>query len=632
MQLPSFFLIISCLVLFFGVLLASSPLLIQAQDSTTTSAPTTTTIVSPLNYKFVADIEATYTDPSNSNLIKSSSARIFGDPTMGDAWTCVILTSNRTEIAMAMNLASDLARVTVCGQAARNIPYSQLDSEFQVLARVCSVMKWPETWSSPLTKQQLAGVPVYTGESTCYPTPSETCACTCRYAFDDPEWVGEARQALRAEEITSCPSTCNFPTNTFVSVMSMMKVSMAPELIIGNCDNANEGGVSSSSVSWNTNNNQNSDGTSITYNFGAPTDFPALPQTFAANFKVTLLEYGVNIEFMTIYNAFAKAARTTVFSVDEVDGSIEFASGETYLTLGLSEMTYRIQHETIHGDANSDYSYSDNCEKMVFSEDIFASSVHRLLMVPSTAPPVFVGRYTVRGMPCDLWSQAVAANLKVDWYFPLATTTRIAGNSEQTSERLPRRIVLRGTGRSPFFANHPFIPQTMQPGVEDTTYCDRKPFFYDPHCSGDEVSDSLSYQHVIDIAELPTFLSQNTTLLFTPPSVCSGASVVSTTCTQNGVNGAIVFLLAMVCLGIGVLSGRNFCPAKNNDDINEKKNNNEEDFEGASTQHSNARFGNNNTNNTHGNSSAYSPAAANDEGRQEVVIGAGDDTPARPLQ
>merc|ERR1719359_1013305 len=129
---------------------------------------------------------------------------------MGDAWTCVILTSNRTEIAMAMNLASDLARVTVCGQAARNIPYSQLDSEFQVLARVCSVMKWPETWPTPLTKQQLAGVPVYTGESTCYPTPSETCACTCRYAFDDPEWVGEARQALRAEEITSCPSTCNF--------------------------------------------------------------------------------------------------------------------------------------------------------------------------------------------------------------------------------------------------------------------------------------------------------------------------------------------------------------------------------------------------------------------------------------
>jgi len=384
----------------------------------------------------------------------------------------------------------------------------------------------------------------------------------------------------------------------------------------------------------NTNNNQHMDGTVITYNFGAPTDFPSLPQRFAANFKVSLLEYGVSIEYMTIYNAFARAARTTVFNVDTVDGSMEFARGETYLTQGLSQITYRIEHDTIHGDASSDYTYSDSCERMVYNDDIFASSVHRLLMVPAAAPPVFAGRYTVRGVPCDLWTQAVDVNLKVDWYFPLTANTSVVGDSKSNNnvnnnERLPRRIVLRGTGRSPFFVHHPFIPQTVKLGVQDTTYCDRKPFFFDPHCTGDELPSNLNYQHVIDIAELPAFLSQNTSRLFTPPPACSGATTYSTSCNSNGVNGAIVFLLGLVCLGLGVLSARSFCPgnveAKKEDDDEFRNQNNTNGNDENNNNMSASRF---NTNNSNDNTTttveptSYSPAEE---------MGTGDDTPARPF-
>src|SRR3989338_2317896 len=119
--------------------------------------------------------------------------------------------------------------------------------------------------------------------------------------------------------------------------MSMRKTTRPPEVVIGDCDVANQGAAVAPSTSWNSNNNQNSDGTTITYNFGAPTDFPNLPQNFAANFKVTLIEYGVSFSFTQVFSSILRAARTTVFSVSKL-GPTEFASAETYLTQGTSQL------------------------------------------------------------------------------------------------------------------------------------------------------------------------------------------------------------------------------------------------------------------------------------------------------
>lgn len=543
--------------LFFNFLFAFSLLSIISMSISNAQTPT----YAPIDFKFVADVEVAWSN-------RTATARVFGDPTT-DGFPCVIVTANRTEIAMPQNY--NLARVTVCGQKAVNLPFAQLDPEFQMLARVCGVMKWPVTWTQPLRSQQLAGVPVWTGEAQCQPTPVAACTCTCRYAFDPQEWVGEARQALRAEEVTNCAGRC-FPS-AFVTVLSMVRVKMAPEMIIGECDTANQGPASQSynpnGVSWNTNNNQNSDGTEIVYNFGASTSFPALPQDFAAHFKVTLLEYGVNIEFTQIFSSLLRASRTTVLNVNEVQ-NMEFATSDTYLTHGTSQLVYRIEHNTMRAGVGSDYSVSDKCEKMLFTEDIFASSVHRLLLVPSAAPPVFVGRYTVRGVACSLWSQAVSSTLKVDWYFP--TSAAAAGSSSQG--QLPRRVVLRGVGRSPFFAHHPFVPTNVALPADDATYCDRSPFFFDPHCSGDEIAKTTNYQHVIDIAELPRFIAQNRSAFATPSScIGAGVTVVGSSATNSvGVNPAIVFFLGLVCVIVGVGSARMWCPGntgKKIDDVDQ---------------------------------------------------------------
>jgi hypothetical protein len=514
----------------------------------------------PLNYKFVADIEVAYDSAPNSPVKKTTNARIFGDPTTS-GYPCVIVTQNRTRIAMPQ--ISDLARVEICGQPAVNMQFAQLDPEFQLLARICNVIKWPDAGFNsptdtvtPLVAKQLAGVPVYSGTARCYPKPlQETCYCTCSWAFDDANWVGEARQALRAQEISQCTGQC-FP-EAFVTVMSMMAVKMTPEMIVGSCDT-----LSTSSLNGNSANNynhQNTDGTTFSYEYAVPTNFPQLPNEFAANFKVTLLEYGVSLEFSQAFSAPLRASRTSVFNVmDSIGG--EFASGETYLTHGTSQMSFRMVHSTVHasGADNRPSSYSDidSCDKILFDETIFASSVHRLLMVPSTAPPVFVGRYTVRGIVCDLWTQAVGATTRVDWYFPTNTSMPISPDDA----RLPRRMVLRGIGRSPFFANHPFVPYTTNLKVDDTDYCDRKPFFYDPHCSGLGIDvNAMQYQHIIDIAELPRTIAMNNSI-YLPPAKCTDGAVLQG--CSDGVNGVIVFFLSLVCIVVGVYSGRTCCAPK----------------------------------------------------------------------
>ncbi len=524
----------------------------------------------PLNFKFVADIEVAWNpnpSSSNSTAMRTSSARVFGDPTT-EGFPCVLVTANRTQIALPQNF--DLARVTVCGQPAVKMRFSQLDPEFQMLARVCGTMKYPTTWATPLVQQQLAGVPVYAGSAPCQPTPDTFCQCTCRYAFDPPQWVGQAQSSLRAQEITDCPSKC-FP-DAFITILSMMKIKMTPEMVIGNCDDALPPDyvvyrTAADRVGWNINNNQNSDGTSITYIFGAPTEFPTLPQTFNANFRVTLIEYGVSIEFNQLFNSYAQAARTTVFNVAGT-GPQEYATNDVYITQGTPQMVYRVQENTIGGDNYADYRYESTCERMLFSEDAFASSVQRLLLVPSTAPPVFVGRYTVRGVPTNLWSQTVSATLKVEWYFPLAETTSYNNADPFAAETpwykygdgtlLPRRIVLRGAGRSPFFAHHPFIPTTANIKSVDAAYCERMPFFLDPHCAGDQVPASANYQHVIEIAELPRYIAENTSL-YVAPRVCSSATILTST-VDTGVNPALVFFLALLTFLVGIGCARMWCP------------------------------------------------------------------------
>lgn len=504
------------------------------------------------DFSFVSDVEVTWRG-------RSSIARMFVDEMTRE---CRLVTPNLTTILVSRGAAE--AQVQMCDEgafSAKNKKIADLDEESRVLVRVCGVLSWPgksewaeKTW----TPKQITRVPVQTNKDTkCSLSSQEKeaapCDCTCEYAFDDDNWVGESRKALRAVIIQGCPASCGLQ-EAYVNVMSYWRTSIPPSMLVESCQVPTMG-------------------------FGNPRDrwgsllrqsgFPELPSEFSALFKVSLVEYGVNIEFHETFSAPLRAARTTVFTAKETLAA-DIATAETFLTHGTAGVTFRVQHKVV-GASTSTLEAMDSysCEQMVYKSDIFASSVEALLMVPAPFPPVALGNYTVRGVRCELWSMRVSEDLQIDWYFPSPEhVTAATGNSEHErpsgiagrDKVLPRRIVLRGQGRSPFFTNHPFVPASITLPNGDTDYCDRIPFFYNPHCLSNAESGILSknqYEHVIDIAELPSAAARNLTV-FASPSVCIGAGLVHGTVCDGVAPGAVI-ALSLVCMLAGVAIARCMC-------------------------------------------------------------------------
>lgn len=502
------------------------------------TAPTT-------DFSFVSDVEVTWRG-------RSSVARMFVDTQTRE---CRLVMPNMTSILVARG-ASDVQVQTCSGGAlsARITALSRLDEESRVLARICGVLSWPSAsgWANTdWTRKQITRVPVYTNiDSKCSLATHDkdtSCDCTCEYAFDENDWVGESRQALRAVTVSGCPASCGF-ADAYVSVMSYWRTSIPPAMLAGSCQEAAPETFVHPRDQW---------GSLL-----ASVGFPELPTEFSALFKVSLVEYGVNVEFHETFSAPLRAARASVFTARETSGG-DIATAETYLTHGTAGVTFRVQHDVTSGSMSTlagQGAYA--CQQMVYTTDIFASSVETLLMVPALFPPVRLGNFTVRGIDCELWGQTVSEDLRIEWYFPAASAvTAATGNGASVDKVLPRRIVLRGRGRSPFFTNHPFVPNSVVLPNGDTDYCDRVPFFYNPHCLSNAESGitlASQFEHIVDIAELPSSAARNFSV-YRPPDICIGARVVrSTTC--SGVEPAVVVVLALICLGIGAAMARCMCP------------------------------------------------------------------------
>lgn len=186
--------------------------------------------------------------------------------------------------------------------------------------------------------------------------------------------------------------------------------------------------------------------------------FPPLPSRFDAVVEAEFFESSKTTTMKLSVSAALQLARATLTSVPT--GTVQFNSYDIF-AVGQ----YGLAYQLITSTAVPSLVTTTACSKAVFGTGANVSTMYDLLLVNSVVTPRYMGRTTVRGVEADSWKGS-KSGLTVQWFFSTGSTS-IEGADTSAVKLLMMEVT--GTGRSPFFFNHPFFPSST--AVIDTDAC-----------------------------------------------------------------------------------------------------------------------------------------------------------------
>lgn len=225
-----------------------------------------------------------------------------------------------------------------------------------------------------------------------------------------------------------------------------------------------------------------------------PFPMPSFPKEFTAMIETTMVEARRSFTLKHTFSESLKmsSTRMTLRYPDMLGRRVD----KRILAVGTFQLAYdsevrslsRGQVLAVDQDLKDLlWPQDESCNRNVFDVELMKSVGD--LFLASTGPPRYMGTTVVRGMPARIW-QTRGPTYTVQWFFGFDNWRFFHSSSAPLI-----RMVIRGTGKSPFFVHHPFLLSGAAVPENAVKAC--RKFFDDwnPQCEfGEEF-----YTHVHDI-------------------------------------------------------------------------------------------------------------------------------------
>ncbi|KAG8343269.1 hypothetical protein TRVL_05902 [Trypanosoma vivax] len=256
-------------------------------------------------------------------------------------------------------------------------------------------------------------------------------------------------------------------------------------------------------------------------------EMPEFPDDFSAYVQVIMPSKNSTFTILQQFSAVSNVSWATLYgTVPDVAGRV---TTYDWYAIGQYQLSYLRVRKTASGVGVASISESireflwgdtDTCKRAQLGVGLVARKASSLLLMPDDARPVYVGRQTVRGIPCKVWASSVSG-VRVRWFWVDMDKVEFpAGYGMGSASSILMRIVVEGYGVPPFFVHHPFMAQGVAyPHEHRAAVCDwLNPI--DPDCAGHDGP----YKYIYDIFSFTSLVSVDGLLL---PSSCTSEDTPS---------------------------------------------------------------------------------------------------------
>ncbi|CAD2216656.1 hypothetical protein AGDE_09734 [Angomonas deanei] len=276
-----------------------------------------------------------------------------------------------------------------------------------------------------------------------------------------------------------------------------------------------------------------------------PNPMPEFPDEFSTDIQVIMPSKKTIFKMHHAYSQPEEFAHSTLQGVqpDEVGRAVEY---EWYIR-GKSQASYFITQKAVPPGLEMvepklrEYFYPNvaTCTKVFIGYTPLANSGAELFLVDPDKTPSYLGRETVRGVPCKVWAVLSHGSLRT-WYWSDEQYTK------NTSQLL--RMTVRGVGLSPFFPHHPFYAQGEAFPIQDRPLvCAFMTPMMNYNVGCDDSRGSEAFEYTYEITSFVPYIPMRDT---TFPELCinvdASLSVPSSACRFSGIPAALVAILLII--------------------------------------------------------------------------------------